>query len=155
MTRNIYLTFEEWSAIKEEINPKDYWTYHLNSKEVATWKRHIKQGYGEQKCFSRAGVWKCDLDKITTPYLYNRLLQEDYRQQDMGMMSITGSEEYINQFISWATACVPDVDMNTTKEQWIEISKLMKDAIEKTNKRCIFAREMVEIFQSVTVEKVA
>ena len=68
MSRNIWLTFEEWSAIKEEVNPEKWWSYHLSARELNEWKSDIKNGYGDQKCFKRAGVNTNILNKITTPY---------------------------------------------------------------------------------------
>ena len=157
--RNIYLTFEEWTSIKEEVNPKNWWCYELNAWEIKEWKNDIKRGYGDTKCFERAGVCTNVLNKLTTPYLYNRLLKENYRSQDLSMRKMfidedrsdEWNESCLNNFISWATASVEDVDMNTTKEQWIKYNKAMKIAVENTNKRCIFAHEMENLFRSVAV----
>ena len=163
MSRNIYLTFEEWTSIKEEVNPKDWWCYQLSARQIKEWKNDIKMGYGDQWCFKRAGVANDVLNKLTTPYLYNRLLQENYRDGDLALCQMFIDEDCsdewnqscLNDFISWATASVQDVDMNTTKEQWIKYNKAMKIAVEKTNKRVIFARDMEMLFRGVTVQEVA
>lgn len=173
MSRNIHLTFEEWTAIREEIKPEKWWCYELSARELKEWKSDIKKGYGNQRCFKRAGVANNLLNKLTTPYLYNRLLQENYRSGDLSMCdmfinndcwiggknSVPDEDECnqyaLNSFISWATACVDGVDMNTTKEQWIKYNKAMKIAVENTNKRLIFAREMAMLFRSVAVREVA
>jgi len=163
MSRNIYLTFEEWTAIKEEVNPEKWWCYELSARELKEWKNDIKMGYGDQWCFKRAGVANNVLNKLTTPYLYNRLLQENYRGGDLALCQMfidedcsdEWNESCLKDFISWATASVEGVDMNTTKEQWIKYNKAMKIAVENTNKRVIFARELENLFRSVTVREVA
>ena len=163
MSRNIYLTFEEWTSIKEEVNPKDWWSYQLSARQIKEWKNDIKMGYGDQWCFKRAGVANDVLNKLTTPYLYNRLLQENYRDGDLALCQMfidddcsdEWNQQCLNDFISWATASVQGVDMNTTKEQWIKYNKAMKIAVEKTNKRVIFARDMEMLFRGVTVQEVA
>jgi len=163
MSRNIWLTFEEWSAIKEEVNPEKWWSYHLSARELKEWKSDIKNGYGYQKCFKRAGVNTNILNKITTPRLYNRLLQENYRDGDLALcqMFIDGdssdewNESCLNDFISWATASVEGVDMNTTKEQWIEYNKAMKVELDSSDKTIFFWGEMVKIFKRVTIKELA
>ena len=163
MSRNIWLTFEEWTAIKEQVNPEEWWCYELSARELKEWKSDIKRGYGDQWCFKRAGVPTKVLNKVTTPYLYNRLLQENYRGGDLALcqmfidedLSDEWNESCLNVFISWATASVDGVDMNTTKEQWIAYNKALKIAVENTNKRVIFAREMAMLFRSVAVREVA
>lgn len=157
MSRNIWLTFEEWTAIKEQVNPEKWWCYELSARELKEWKSDIKKGYGDQWCFKRAGVPTKVLNKLTTPYLYNRLLQENYRGGEMQDMFIgthhfeSFDEQSLNNFISWATATIDGVDMNTTKEQWIAYNKALKIAVENSNKRVIFAWEMENLFRSVTV----
>ena len=168
MTRNIWLTFEEWFAIKEEVNPENWWCYELFPREIKEWKDDIKIGYRDSRCFKRAGVANRTLNKIKTPYLYNRLLQENYRNGDLNCMmfirndhcyfgknSIPDSDEMnqnaLNNFISWATACVDGIDMNTTKEQWIKYNKAMKIAVEDCNQNVIMLKQMVDLFRSVTV----
>ena len=161
MSRNIWLTFEEWSAIKEEVNPEKWWSYHLSARELNEWKSDIKNGYGDQKCFKRAGVNTNILNKITTPRLFNRLLQENYRDGDLALCQMfideDSSDEWnescLNDFISWATASVEGVDMNTTKEQWIEYNKAMKVELDSSDKTIFFWGQMVKIFMRVTVKE--
>ena len=163
MSRNIYLTFEEWTSIKEEVNPKDWWCYQLSARQIKEWKNDIKMGYGDQWCFKRAGVANDVLNKLTTPYLYNRLLQENYRDGDLALCQMfideDSSDEWnescLNDFISWATASVEGVDMNTTKEQWIEYNKAMKVELDSSDKTIFFWGEMVKIFKRVTVKELA
>jgi len=163
MSRNIWLTFEEWSAIKEEVNPEKWWSYHLSARELKEWKSDIKNGYGDQKCFKRVGVNTNILNKITTPRLYNRLLQENYRDGDLALCQMfideDSSDEWnescLNDFISWATASVEGVDMNTTKEQWTEYNKAMKVELDNSDKTIFFWGEMVKIFKRVTVKELA
>ena len=163
MSRNIWLTFEEWFAIKEEVNPEKWWSYHLSARELKEWKSDIEKGYGDQKCFKRAGVANNVLNKLTTPYLYNRLLQENYRDGDLALCQMfideDSSDEWnescLNDFISWATASVEGVDMNTTKEQWIEYNKAMKVELDNSDKTIFFWGEMVKIFKRVTVKELA
>ena len=157
--RNIWLTFEEWSTIKEEVNPEKWWCYELTAREIKEWKNDIKRGYGATKCFERAGVATRVLNKLTTPYLYNRLLQENYRSQDLSRCCMfidedldgDWNESYLNNFISWATACVDGIDMNTTKEQWIKYNKAMKIALENCNQKVIMFWQMEDLFRSVAV----
>ena len=163
MSRTIWLTFEEWFAIKEEVNPEKWWSYHLSARELKEWKSDIEKGYGDQKCFKRAGVANNVLNKLTTPYLYNRLLQENYRDGDLALCQMfideDSSDEWnescLNDFISWATASVEGVDMNTTKEQWIEYNKAMKVELDNSDKTIFFWGEMVKIFKRVTVKELA
>ena len=120
-------------------------------------------GYGDQKCFKRAGVNTNILNKITTPRLFNRLLQENYRDGDLALCQMfideDSSDEWnescLNDFISWATASVEGVDMNTTKEQWIEYNKAMKVELDSSDKTIFFWGEMVKIFKRVTVKELA
>ena len=161
MSRNIWLTFEEWSAIKEEVNPEKWWSYHLSARELKEWKNDIKRGYGDEKCFKRAGVDTNTLNKITTPRLYNRLLGENFRHGDAQDMFIGDChfedlhEQCLHNFIGWATNNVPDIDMDTTKEQWIEYNKAMKVELDNSDKTIFFFDEMVKIFKRVTVKELA
>ena len=90
-------------------------------------------------------------------------MQENYRDGDLALCQMFIDEDCsdewnqscLNDFISWATASVQGVDMNTTKEQWIKYNKAMKIAVEKTNKRVIFARDMEMLFRGVTVQELA
>ena len=61
------------------------------------------------------------------------------------------NQNALNNFISWATACVDGIDMNTTKEQWIKYNKAMKIAVENCNQNVIMLKQMVDLFRSVTV----
>tara|TARA_Y100000996_G_C22171334_1_gene498763 strand:- start:50 stop:550 length:501 start_codon:yes stop_codon:yes gene_type:complete len=163
MSRNIWLTFEEWSAIKEEVNPEKWWSYHLTAHQLKEWKSDIKNGYGDQKCFNRAGVNTNILNKITTPRLYNRLLQENYRDGDLCncqmFINEDSSDEWnescLNNFISWVTTSVEGVDMDTTKEQWIEYNKAMKVEMDSLDKTIFFHSEMIKMFNRVTVKELA
>ena len=161
MRRNIWLTFEEWSAIKKEVNLS--YPYDLSACEIKEWKSDIKNGYGKQKCFNRAGVHTNMLNEITTPRLYNRLLQENYRDGDLvnNRMFIDKDssddeiESNLNHFISWVTASVEGVDMDTTKEQWIEYNKAMKVEMDNLDKTIFFHSEMVKMFNRVTGKELA
>jgi hypothetical protein len=164
MRRNIFLTFDEWSALKEEVNPGDeYWQFELHNNELKKWMDNIEKGYGEPRCFERVGVCNYILSKIKTPYLYNRLLQENYRSQDLNMhfmfVSDRDSDERnqinLNHFISWATACISDIDMNTTKEQWIEYNKAFKAVLDNDDRKQFWAYELVELFSDVTLSEVS
>lgn len=166
MSRNIHLTFEEWTAIREEVKPEKWWCYELSARELKEWKSDIEKGYGDERCFERAGVCTNVLNKLTSPYLYNRLLQENYRSGDLMMSDMfidddcsdeldEWNEHCLNCFISWATASVDGVDMNTTKEKWTEYNKAMKNVVRNTNKKMIFVRELALMFRSVAVCEVA
>ncbi len=163
MRRNIFLTFDEWSALKEEVNPDEYWEFELHNHELNKWMNQIKKGYAYSRCFERVGVSGYTLSKIKTPYLYNRLLQENYRSQDLRIdymfVSDHHSDEWnrsnLNNFISWATACVSDIDMNTTKEQWIEYNKAFKAAMENDDRKMFWAYELAELFRDVILPKVS
>ena len=161
--RNIWLTLNEWTAIQQEVKSEDWWSYPLSAREIEEWKNDIEEGYGEEKCFERVGVSDYLLNKITTPYLYNRLLQEHYRDGDTCVRNMfinddrddEWNESSLNNFISWATASIDGIDMNTTKEQWIKYNKAFKTVLDNSGRDLFMARDMENLFRSVTVQEVA
>ena len=94
MSRNIFLSIDEWQQIREELKVKkrrckitrrmedEYWNFRLFPIEIKEWKSSAKK-YPQDttRCFPRTGVNPETLDKIKTPRLFNRLLQENYRRK--------------------------------------------------------------------------
>ena len=167
MSRNIFLSIDEWQQIREELKVKkrrckftgrmedEYWNFILYPLQIKEWKSAAKKyPNNTTKCFPRTGVSSDTLDKIKTPRLFNRLLQENYRSQDLGYASMFPSDYgggYVRSFISWATntSVFDDKDLDRTIEEWEKIRIIMDKKMKLSNKTRWYQNELVDIFEEV------
>ena len=167
MSRNIWITFEDWSQLRKELRIKretnkwgekhdEYWNFFLHDNQIKEWKKDIKKypRYSE-KCFQRVGLDREMLKKVKTPGIYNRLLKSNWREGDMGIMfpnSYHREEDMdwiINNFVAWAMNNVRDIDEDTTMEEWKQINSIMNKKMNLTNKERFMYYELVELFKEV------
>ena len=168
MSRNIWITFEDWSQLRKELKIKrskdnpvqeqdEFWNFFLYDKEIKQWKKDIKQypNLYSEKCFQRVGLDRETLKKVKTPGIYNRLLKSNWREQDRGTMfpnSYHREEDMdwiINNFVAWAMNNVRDIDEDTTMEEWKQINSIMDKKMKLTNKERFWFHELVELFNEV------
>jgi hypothetical protein len=168
MSRNIWITFEDWSQLRKELKIKrskdnpvqeqdEFWNFFLYDKEIKQWKKDIKQypNLYSEKCFQRVGLdWEM-LKKVKTPGIYNRLLKSNWREGDMGIMfpnSYHREEDMdwiINNFVAWAMNNVRDIDEDTTMEEWKQINSIMDKKMKLTNKERFWFHELEKLFNEV------
>tara|TARA_B100000508_G_scaffold51240_1_gene39818 strand:- start:230 stop:754 length:525 start_codon:yes stop_codon:yes gene_type:complete len=151
MSRNIWLTFEEWTEIRKELGIKrerckfsnemkdEYWNFYLPDNQIKKWKEDIKrrkEKYGlddEGRCFERTGVQSDTLKKIKSQHLINRLCEQDWRPQDFGYNFFNLKEERnFNLFIGWIfnTQLREKLDITTSREKLHRLWQLMSKKIE-------------------------
>tara|TARA_B100001079_G_scaffold9927_1_gene8261 strand:+ start:218 stop:742 length:525 start_codon:yes stop_codon:yes gene_type:complete len=167
MSRNIFLSIDEWQQIREELKVKkrrceitrrmedEYWNFRLFPIEIKEWKSNAKKyPHNTTRCFPRTGVNSETLDKIKTPRLFNRLLQENYRSQDLGYRSMFPSSYdggSVRSFISWATntTVFDDKDLDRTIEEWERIRIIMGKKMDLSNKTRWYHYDLEDLFEEV------
>ena len=171
MSRNIWITFEDWSQLRKELKIKrskdnpvqeqdEFWNFFLYDKEIKQWKKDIKQypNLYSEKCFQRVGLDREMLKKVKTPGIYNRLLKSNWRVQDNmhEMFPLQNSyhrEEYmdwiIDNFIAWAMNNVRGIDEDLTVEEWKQINSIMNKKMKLTNRERFMFYELEKLFNEV------
>ena len=170
--RNIWITFEDWSQLRKELEIKretnkwgtsdEYWNFFLHDNQIKEWKKDIKRhSFHSEKCFSRVGLdWEM-LKKVKTPGIYNRLLKSYYRAGDMSIMFPNDyhREEdmdwIIDNFIAWAMNNVRDIDEDMTIEEWKKINSDMNEKMILTGRHMFTPGLLIQLFKEVTVQEVA
>ena len=168
MSRNIWITFEDWSQLRKELKIKrskdnpvqeqdEFWNFFLYDKEIKQWKKDRKQypNFYSEKCFQRVGLDRETLKKVKTPGIYNRLLKSNWREHDRGIMfpnSYHREEDMdwiIENFVSWAMNNVRDIDEDTTMEEWKQINSIMNKKMKLANKERFWFDELEKLFNEV------
>ena len=167
MSRNIWITFEDWTQLRKELEIKrqtdkwgtsdEYWNFFLHDNQIKEWKKDVKKypRYSE-KCFQRVGLDREMLKKVKTPGIYNRLLKSNWRGQDIMNDMFPNSYHrekdmnwIINNFIAWAMNNVHGIDEDLTVEEWKQINSIMSKKMKLTNRETFMFYELEKLFNEV------
>jgi len=148
MSRNVWLKFDEWELISNELSSQEWHSFKINKHDLKDWKyrinRYHKNGYsyGEpQFKFERVSIFH-EVEQIKSPYALNVLCRENWRSQDM--VDVMRSKY---SFIGFILNYCDDVNMNTTLEEWEDIRNKMRHVIHESNKNIWFENELIELYQ--------
>jgi len=148
MSRNVWLKFDEWELISNELSSQEWHSFKINKHDLKDWKyrinRYHKNGYsyGEpQFKFERVSIFP-EVEQIKSPYALNVLCRENWRSQDM--VDVMRSKY---SFIGFILNYCDDVNMNTTLEEWEDIRNKMRHVIHESNKNIWFENELIELYQ--------
>ena len=173
MSRNVFLTLDEWTQIRQELGIKrkkckimnrmqdEYWAYDLSPNQLKDWKKTVKTYPNAEHCFSRAGVYTGLLDQLKSQHLINRLCQQDYRSQDLMHCDLFNTSPFSQRdcdednrkrnfynWIGWAFSSIKDLDIYTSKEElnaiWLEMCKEVRNG-----KETWFDWDLRRLFQDV------
>lgn len=150
--RNVWLSFDEWEMICEELSDQKYHSFKLSSHELQDWKeviqRHRQSNYTSDPpryCFERVGIFP-EVEQVKSSKAINVLCREDWRSQDIYyVMRLKYS------FISFITSNCDDVNMNTTLEQWEEIRNTMNDRVNESGQRYWSYDDLIDLYRKVIV----
>jgi hypothetical protein len=146
MSRNVWLKFDEWELINDELSDQKYHSFQLSQRQVNEWRKDMKKySHRENRKFERVGVYPA-IEQVKSPRALNILCRENWRSQDMFYL-MKSSRDFIGFII---THC-ENVNMDTTLEEWEEIRSSMNDVIENSDKRIWFSDELIELYQEVVV----
>jgi len=170
MSRNIWLTFEEWTELRKELGIKrerckltneledEYWRFKLYNNQIKKWKEDIKrrkEKYGlvdEGWCFERTGVDYDILKKIKSQHLINRLLKEDWRPQDFGHNFFNLEHEgNFYSFIGWIFNTGLKLDITTSREKLYRLWQLMSKKIELESEKSWFTWTLEHLAEEILV----
>ena len=166
MSRNIWLTFEEWTELRKELGIKrerckltneledEYWRFHLYNNQIKKWKEDIKRWgkHSETRCFSRVGIDYDILRKLKSQHLINRLLEQDWRPQDFGYNFFNLEHEgnfYI--FIGWIFNTRLELDITTSREKLHRLWQLMSKKIELESEKRWFTWTLQDLAEEILV----
>jgi hypothetical protein len=147
--RNIWLSFEEWELICNEIN-QEHHPFQLSDLRLKEWKEDIKsyhdKGYthGEpQYCFKRVGI-DYAICYVTSPRALNILCRENWRDQDMVSMMVAPFD-----FIGYIINYIVGVDMDTPYHVWDEIRIQMLNVIRESDKTYWYDQDIISLYKQV------
>ena len=86
--RNVWLSYQEWVLLCEQLKDEKYHPFMLNKSEKREWKSDMKYSkHYDQKCFERVSVYPwLDIIGDRNVKVYNALCREYYRSQDFQSM---------------------------------------------------------------------
>jgi hypothetical protein len=148
MSRNVWLKFDEWELINQELSDQKYHRFQLSKRQVNEWKKDMEKypssSYDSYK-FERVGIFPA-IEQVKSPRAVNILCRENWRSQDMyGIMRDT------HDFIGFILTHYDDVNMDTTLEEWDDIRNKMNDVIENSDRRIWFFDELIDLYKKVVV----
>lgn len=150
MSRNVWLKFDEWELINNELSNQEWHSFEINKRYLEDWKYRIKQyhknGYtdGEpQFKFERVGIYP-EVEQVQSSRAVNILCREDWRSQDMSNIMYD-----IHNFIGFILTHCDDVNMDTTAEEWENIRNKMNNVIENSDKRRWFVNDLIDLYEQV------
>ena len=144
--RNVWLKFDEWELISEELSDQEYHSFKLSQRQVDQWKENISRySFYENRKFERVGVYP-EIKNVKSPRAFNILCREHWRDQDMYYV-MKSTRDLVGFIINH----VDDVDMDTTLEEWDDIRNKMNDVIENSDKRYWWDSDLIELYKKVTL----
>lgn len=142
MSRNVWLKFDEWELINEELSDQEYHSFKLSRKQVNSWKKDIERySENENRRFDRVGIYP-EVENVKSPRAMNILCREGWRPQDMYYVMSSS-----HSFIGFILTHCEQVDYDTTFEQWDDIRTKMKNKIDESNKNTWWPEELAELYQ--------
>ena len=147
MSRNVWLKFDEWELINNELSDQKYHRFQLSKRQVNEWKKDMEKypstSFDSYK-FERVGVYPA-IEQVKSPRALNILCRENWRSQDMFYL-MKSSHDFIGFII---THC-DDVNMDTTLEEWEDIRIRMKNVIDESGKNIWFSDDLIELYHSLS-----
>ena len=150
MSRNIVLSYDEWSEIRKELGIKqnrcehtnqledEYWNFKVYPYPLKEWRQRVREskrkGWREYGyCFERTGVCTETLEKLKSQHLINRLCQQNWREWDFNNISFLDiNHEYnFHYFLGWIynARLKNKLDIYTSREKLYRIWEIMSKTI--------------------------
>ena len=169
MSRNIILSFDEWTEIRKELGIKrvrckytneledEHWNFKIYPYPLKEWKKRMrtykKGGWADKYCFDRTGVHRETLNKLKSQHLINTLCKQEWRCQDLGnslLFEIEREHQFFN-FLGWIfnARLKEELDIRTSREKLIQIWEAMSKEINNSDKHCWFHRDLDRLADKV------
>jgi hypothetical protein len=145
MSRNVWLKFDDWELINEELSDQKYHRFQLSKRQVNEWKKDMKRypsSYESYK-FERVGVYPA-IEQVKSPRALNILCRENWRSQDMFYLMKSPHD-----FIGFILTHCKNVNMDTTADEWEDIRIRMKNVIDESGKNIWFTDELIKLYEQV------
>jgi len=141
--RNVWLSYQEWVLICEELSDAKWHPFELSKKEIKDWEKERKEyKFADQQCFSRVNVLPF-LDNIQNPIVFNALCREYYRGQDMSNI-MDDIVSFVGLIINYDDNknCFDKV----TETEWEDHMNKIKEYMDKSSKNIWFPSEIMKVF---------
>jgi len=149
--RNVWLSYQEWVLLCDELSDAKWHPFKLNKKEIKHWEKEREEyKFADQKCFERVGV-RPYLDNTQNPIVFNALCREYYRGQDMWRV-MDDVVSFVGLIINYDDNknCFDKV----TETEWEDHMNKIKEYMDKSGKRIWFAHEIMKVFYQQCVPQV-
>jgi hypothetical protein len=145
MSRNVWLKFDEWELINNELSDQKYHCFQLSKLQVNEWKKDIQRypSYDNNYKFERVGVYST-IEQVKSSRALNILCRENWRSQDM-----YGTMRDTHDFIGFILTHCDNVNMDTTLEEWDDIRIRMKNVIDESGKNIWWPNELIDLYEQV------
>lgn len=142
MSRNVWLKFDEWELINQELSDQKYHSFQLSKKQISEWKEDIKRySFYENRKFQRVGIYP-EVERVKSARALNILCREGWRPQDMFYVM-----KHPHDFIGFIITHCEDVNMDTTFEEWEEIRTKMKSIIDESGQNIWWDNELIKLYK--------
>jgi hypothetical protein len=147
MSRNVWLKFDEWELINEELSELKWHSFQLSKSQVNKWRKDMERypstSFDSYK-FERVSIYGL-IEKLQNPKIVNVLCRENWRPQDMH-----STMNDIHDFIGFILAHCKNVNMNTTLDEWENVRNEMNKVIQDSDKRIWWDNELIELYHSLS-----
>lgn len=142
MSRNVWLKFDEWELVNNELSDQKWHSFQLSKKQISAWKEDIKRySFYENRKFERVGIFP-EVEHVKSAKALNILCRENWRSQDM-YYAMKSKYDFIGFII---THC-EGVNMDTTLEEWEEIRTKMKRIIDESDQNIWWDNELIKLYK--------
>ena len=169
MSRNIVLSFDEWTEIRKELGIKrvrckytneledEHWNFKIYPYPLKEWKKRMrtykKGGWADKYCFDRTGVYRETLNKLKSQHLINRLCQQEWREWDFNNFGIFEIEQEYNfyHFLGWIynARLKEELDIYTPREKLYRIWEIMSKTIRLKSEKKWFNWDLEKLADEV------
>ena len=158
MSRNIFLTFDEYTEIRNELGIKrkkckitnqmedEFWNFRIPPFRLREWKKEVKKGWSDGYCFERTGVWTETLENLKSQHLINTLCKQEWRCHDLNncaIFEIEREHQFFN-FLGWIfnARLKEELDIRTPKERLHKIWQMMGKKMRLKDKNMWFQSDL-------------
>ena len=156
MSRNIVLSYDEWTEIRKELGIKqerckhtneledEHWNFKVFRVPLKDWRQRVRESKrkgwrDDYYCFERKGVYRETLKNLKSQHLINTLCKQEWREHDFNNYGIFEIEHEYNfyHFLGWLynARLKEELDIYTSREKlyriWEIISKTIRLKSEK------------------------
>tara|TARA_R100000773_G_C4175703_1_gene87552 strand:+ start:130 stop:654 length:525 start_codon:yes stop_codon:yes gene_type:complete len=169
MSRNIVLSFDEWTEIRKELGIKkerctitneledEHWNFKIYPYPLKEWKKRIraykKKGWVDYYCFERTGVYRETLENLKSQHLINTLCKQEWREWDFNNFGIFEIEEEYNfyHFLGWLynARLKEELDIYTPREKLYRIWEIMSKTIRLKSEKKWFNWDLEKLADEV------